>query len=386
MDKTTNNNNINLIEDLYSELYKSIQYIKTKKITGEVISNKQSDKHCYITIKNGDYQLSCIGWSRNYPDIKKGLNVEIIGNINLMKKNLSTYFNIKDIKILGAGEYLNSYDILRKKINDLGWNKNKKKIISFPNNIGIITSLDGAAIQDIIQTFKLDNYIGNIYIKNAIVQGHQCPTTVIQGIGFFENSLLKIDALLITRGGGSYDDLIGFSDWNLIEKINESKLIIISAIGHQTDSQLSDEVADYKFATPSIAAKFIVETQHQYINMLSQYKKCLNEFTNNLSNAKQKYISISNKYNQIINEYDNKQLTSTIIKYKNFINIITNKWQNTKTKFYNQLANIKPTILKNNKEITSINNILQDNPKKIDIIFPDGTIQIYYQIKNYTKI
>ena len=80
MNKTTNNNNnINLIEDLYSELYKSIQYIKTKKITGEVISNKQSDKHCYITIKNGDYQLSCIGWSKNYPDIKKGLNVEIIG-------------------------------------------------------------------------------------------------------------------------------------------------------------------------------------------------------------------------------------------------------------------------------------------------------------------
>jgi exodeoxyribonuclease VII large subunit len=377
---------LNAIEELYNELYLSIQKIKTKKITGEIISNKHSGNHSYITIKNDEYQLGCIGWCKNLFDIKQGSNVEITGCISIMKKNLSTYFNIKDIKVLGNGDYLNSHTELRKKISDLGWNNNKKKLITFPTNIGIVTSLEGAAIQDILQTFKLDCYFGNIFIKNAIVQGKQCPDSVINGIEYFANSLLNIDLLLVTRGGGSYDDLVGFSDWNLITKIHESKFITISAVGHQTDNQLSDEVSDYKFATPSIAAKFIVETQKKYLQMLDQFKNCLTDHTDKINISKNKYISISKKYNLIIGEFDNKQLNEDIIKYKNFINGMALKWTNTKTNFYNQLSNIKPTIIKNNKEITSINNIIQDNPKKLDIVFPDGTIQIYYQVKQYTTI
>ena len=94
---------------------------------------------------------------------------------------------------------------------------------------------------------------------------------------------------------------------------------------------------------------------------------------------------ITINYNKIIENYENKKLKEDISKYKNYINKISNKWNNCNVKFYNKLSNIKPTILKNNKEITSIYDII-NNIKKIDIILPDGRIEIYYKIKNYTII
>jgi exodeoxyribonuclease VII large subunit len=380
--------NNNPIETIYSELYKSVQNIKHTKITGEVISNKLSDKHTYITVKNGELQISCIAWSKGYSEIKHGMNVEITGNLGLFKKNLSVYFNIKDIKVLGTGNYLNSHSELRHKIIELQWNLNKKQLVEFPNSIGIITSLEGAALQDILQAFKLDNFIGKIYIKNAIVQGKQCPQSVISAIDYFEQSNLNLDIMMITRGGGSYDDLVGFSDWKLLEKIHNVKNITLSAIGHQIDNQLSDEVADYKFATPSLGAKFIVETQKEYFDLFSNFKNKINLVNEHLINSKNKINYIRNNYNNIIDSYDKKEQLDELSKYKKLINLITNNWSKVKTEFYNKLSNIKPTLYKDN-EITSISDFIDPetkkelNPKKIEIIFADGKVNIYYKIINY---
>lgn len=199
-------NNNNTIENIYNEMNKCIQNMKQNKIIGEIISNKLSDKHTYITIKKDDFQINCIAWSKNFTNIKQGSNVEVFGSVGLFKKNFSIYFNVKDVKVIGDGTFLNSHTELRNKINDLGWDQNKRKIELFPSNIGIVTSLEGAAVQDILQALKLDNFKGNIIIKNAIVQGKQCSQSVISAIDYFENLDIPIDILMITRGGGSYND------------------------------------------------------------------------------------------------------------------------------------------------------------------------------------
>lgn len=380
--------NNNSIETIYNELNKLVQNIKHHKISGEVISNKFSDKHTYITLKNGELQISCVGWGKSFPNIKQGSNVEINGNLGLFKKNLSIYFNIRDIKILGVGEYLNSHSELRQKITDLGWNINKKQLKIFPHSIGIITSLEGAALQDILQAFKLDKFFGTIYIKNAIVQGKQCPQSIISGIEYFEKNNIPIDLLMITRGGGSYEDLVGFSDWKLLEKIYNTQLITLSAVGHQIDNQLSDEVSDYKFATPSLGAKFIVETQKEYYELLNNTKYKLTLLNEQLINSKNKINYIRDNYDNIINLYEKKEQLEKLSKYKNIVNIISNNWSKVKTDFYNKLSNIKPTIYKEN-EITSIVDFIdpitkkETNPKKIEIIFADGKVNIYYRIINY---
>ena len=380
----------NPIETIYNELYVQIQKIKQNKITGEVISNKPSGANSYLTIKNEDNQISCIAWSKNYPDIKIGSNVEIGGTVKLMKKNLSIYFQINTIKVLGDGDYLNSHTELRKKIFDLGWNLNKRVISMFPNNIGIVTSLEGAAIQDILQTFKLDGYIGSIQIVNAIVQGSKCPQSVITGIDYFEKNIPNLDLVLITRGGGSYDDLVGFSDWDLVTRIHNSQILTISAVGHQIDNQLSDEVADYKFATPSIAAKFIVETQQKYLDQFIKINNIVLEYQNQLTLCKTMLDSIHNNYDSIIEYYDNKEMENKLKTVKYFTQTIINNWNKTKSLFFNRLSTIKPTIYKN-KEVTSICDFvnqdnIETNPKKIEIVFPDGSILMYYKIISYQHV
>ena len=381
----------NPIELIYDELYTHIQKIKQNKITGEVISNKPSGANSYLTIKNGESQISCIAWSKSFPDIKNGSNVEIIGSVKIMKKNLSIYFQINTIKVLGEGDYLNAHAELRKKIMDLGWNLNKKQIHQFPNNIGIVTSLEGAAIQDILQTFKLDGYIGDITIVNAVVQGSKCPQSVISGIEYFEQNYKNIDLVLITRGGGSYDDLVGFSDWNLITRIHNAQIITISAVGHQIDNQLSDEVADYKFATPSIAAKFIVETQQTYLHKKNNITSVIENYRNQIDICKTELDYININYDSIILDYENIEMENKLHKFKYFTQNIINNWNKTKSAFYNKLSTIKPTIYKNT-EVTSIcdfvnpNNDIQTNPKKIEIIFPDGSIIMYYKIISYQHV
>ena len=263
----------------------------------------------------------------------------------------------------------------------------------FPYNIGIITASGGAAIQDILQTFKLDKFIGKIIIKNALVQGSQCPKSIINSIEWFESnySNSNIDILMITRGGGGWEDLVGFSDWDLLTKLSTTKFITLSAVGHQIDNQLTDEICDLKFATPSIGAKFIVETQLKYKSYLLRYKNNLAQIINRYIDLKIKFNNnIVQNYNNIIKKYDIKQMMTKVKKYSNQINNIINKYNNLKNVFYSRLMGMKPTIIRKN-ELTSVDDFIdaetnnEIKPKKIEIYFIDGMVGLSYKINKYEK-
>ena len=399
-------NNNNIINDtefdiskIYQDVYSSVTKYKFCKITGEIIKFKISDGNAWIDIKFKEYQITGVFWKmindsnyKNLREMKSGDQIKFNGNFNIMKKNLNIYFNIKSMEKYGKGDYLDMYDKYRLKIKELGLGISKKKLKIFPYKIGIITAIEGAAIQDILQTFKLDNYKGDVIIKNAIVQGSQCPTSIINSIEWFEQKYLsQIDLLMITRGGGSYDDLIGFSNWDLLIKISNTPFITFSAVGHQIDNMLSDEVADYKFATPSIGAKFIVETQQYYIKYLSELKYSLSNIINNYHNSKIKFNLITSEYQNIIKNYDIKKMTFILKKYQNTLNKILLKYISVRNNFYSQLSNIKPTITRNQStELTSIKDFInisknkEIKPKKIDINFIDGMVSISYKIINYS--
>ena len=393
-------NDINTINTIYENVNYILSESKLKSIKGELISFKNSDCNAYITVKIGDYNINCTYWRIQYSDeyedcrkIKEGDQVILKGSFALSKRNLNIYFNIKSMSKVGVGDYLVLHKKYRDKIIEDGMNLNKKVINIFPYRIGIITAAEGAAIQDILQTFKTDNFIGKIYIKNSIVQGKQCPQSVIESIKYFETKNKKIDILLITRGGGSYEDLVGFSDWNLIEKIYNSRLnnnfIIISAVGHQIDNQLSDEVSDYKFATPSIAAKHIVETQQKYYE--SYYSICdiIDSIKEKYSESKIKLELITTNFDKIIKKYDIHETKENILKYSSIIKKIISNYNNCKNKFFNKLTNMKPTIFKKNVEITSISNFInletkkEVSPKKIEIVFPDGKVELSYKLLSF---
>ncbi len=377
-----------ILDNLYMDLSTTLAITNSNSnvLVGEIISFKISDPNAYITIKIFDYQINGIFWSisrnkniQEYRKLVEGDKVKIYGNFSLTKKNLSIYFNIKSIDKVGLGDYLKLHNQMRNKIIELGWDKNKSVLNKFPLSIGIVTSLEGAAIQDILETFRVDNLIGNIVIINAVVQGKSCPNSVIQAIEHLEISHSNLDLVLITRGGGSFEDLVGFSDWDLITKIKNSYFLTMSAIGHQIDNQLSDEVADYKFPTPTYAAKFIVGAQQKYIDKFYYFKQLIEDLENNLVFTKEKLQKISNNYTQIISNYNVKEYKEKLYKYSNKINQVLNSYHNAKKSYYNFIANMKPTIIKNGLEVTSIGQLLEA-PKKMDIVLPDGGIHVSYKV------
>ena len=385
------------ITNIYSDINSCLQNYKSIKITGELISFKITDENAWINIKLKEFQISGIFWKitkdKNYPNLKNfksGDQIVFMGNFNIMKKNLSIYFNIKSMEKVGKGNYLDIYEQYRLKIKELKLKIPKKNLNMFPYTIGIITSSEGAAIQDILQTFKQDKFIGNIIIKNSIVQGVHCPKSIINSIEWFEiNYHKQIDLLMITRGGGSWEDLVGFSDWELLIKLSDAKFITLSAVGHQIDNQLTDEVCDYKFATPSIGAKFIVETQLKYHNQLTTFKNSMTKILESYQKNKNTFEKITTNYSNIIYKYDIKNMLYSVKKYRNILENQIDKYSNLKNNFYSKLSQIKPTIIRK-KELTSIEDFVgkeypnkEVGPKKIEIYFVDGRIKISYRITEY---
>jgi len=399
----------NKLETLADDLFILVNNIPGQVIEGEITAIKVSGKNQYITIKNGDFQISCISWSCIHDAVISNI-VELKGEVKVMKKNMSIYFNIRKLSIKGDGNIITEFNKLKNKVVSLGYCDNKKKLLSFPLNIAIVTSLEGAAIQDILQTFRLDNFIGNIYIKNAIVQGKSCPSSVVEAINFFNSSEFEIDTakcigdddggggdggggvetsknidvLLVTRGGGSNEDLLGFSDFAVLEAIHKSKIITISAVGHQIDNQLSDIVADYSFATPSIASKFIVERQKEFINNMKDVKSENDKIYDMYSKSRVSLLQLD--YNEIIKNYDKIHINNKIGSYRTYVNNIIMHYNNTKSFVYDMISKIKPMLFNKNKEICSVKELENNAPKKLDIVFHDGKATIYYKLQSLTYV
>ena len=388
------------IGQIYSNISSCLQNYKFCKITGEIITFKISDSNAWINIKCKDFQITGVFWNitrdKNYQSIKSvksGDQIIFRGNFSIMKKNLNVYFNIKSMEFDGKGNYLDIYEQYRLKIKEMNLGIPKKSLNLFPYSIGIITASGGAAIQDIIQTLKLDGFIGNIIIKNALVQGSQCPSSLIDSIEWFEKKYpSQIDLLMITRGGGSYDDLVGFSNWELLVKVSACPFVTLSAVGHQIDNQLTDEVADLKFATPSIGAKFIVETQQKYRDNLNDIQCVLTNIFDQYNKSKYKFNLVTENYSNILKKYDVKNMLIRVRKYSSSLNNIVSRYSNLKNLFYTRLSNLKPTIMRNEDlELTSLADFVnlkknkEIKPKKIEIFFIDGKIKISYKIIEYEQ-
>ena len=412
----------NKLENLADDLFILVNNIPGQVIEGEITAIKVSGKNQYITIKNGDFQISCISWSCIHDAVISNV-VELKGEVKVMKKNMSIYFNIKKLSIKGDGNIITEFNKLKNKVVSLGYCDNKKKLTSFPLNVAIVTSLEGAAIQDILQTFRLDNFIGNIYIKNAIVQGKSCPSSVVESINFFNSSEFEIvvdqgggdgekegygekegggrdekegggcgvrrvitskniDVLLVTRGGGSNEDLLGFSDFAVLEAIHKSNIITISAVGHQIDNQLSDIVADYNFATPSIASKFIVERQKEFISNMIDIKSDIVKIYDMYYKSRDSLLQLD--YNEIVKNYDKININNKLGSYRTYVNNIIMHYNNTKSFVYDMISKIKPMLFNKDKEICSVKELENNAPKKLDIVFHDGKATIYYKLHSLT--
>lgn len=246
-------------------------------LRGEVgTMNIYSSGHVYLTLKDKDCQLKCT-YFRGADIARKinlaiGMQVEAFGKLSVYAQRGEYQFNVKSLRIAGAGTLQQQFEEIKKRLADEGLFDQSRKLPlpQHPSSIGVITSSDGAAVRDFVNVAMRRAPYLSIKVYPAVVQGAGCAQSVMNGIDFFNRPGNEVDVLVITRGGGSMEDLWGFNSEELARRIAASRIPVVSAIGHEIDFTIADFAASLRAPTPSAAAELIAPDVRETAEFLAQ--------------------------------------------------------------------------------------------------------------------
>ena len=237
-------------------------------VEGEVSGLSRSGQHYYLTLKDASSQIRCAIWGQNAAKmdmslVENGKKIVALCDISPYAKNGTYSLSIRYVEALGEGDLAAEFRRIKEKLEKEGLfdKKYKKPIPEFPYRVGIVTSATGAAIEDIRKIITAKNDFTDILIFPTAVQGIGAVNSICENIRA-ANSLsrngIKIDTLIVGRGGGSPEDLAAFNDEEVARAIFASEIPVISAVGHEIDFSISDFVADARAETPTAAADMAV--------------------------------------------------------------------------------------------------------------------------------
>ena len=318
-----------------SELNSSIRKVLEKNfsqvwVRGEVSNLKaHSSGHYYFQLKDNSAQIKAVlfrGDARNLPQSpQEGTQYLAFGDITAYEPRGDYQIRVRHLMQDGIGNLRLEFERLKLLLEKEGLfePENKKLIPSFPIRIGLITSPEGAAIHDFLTILERRHWKGEVFLFPSLVQGSLAPANLIKAFGQINQFSPSLDLIVISRGGGSVEDLWAFNDEKLVRTISASQIPVISAVGHQTDFVLSDFVADLRAETPSAAAELISSLYLEEIEKASFLEKRLEEIKSNyfhnlhdqleLLKAKLKFGSPKNKIErseQQLDDLENRLNTS----------------------------------------------------------------------------
>ncbi len=237
-------------------------------LSGEIsnLAIKSESGHVYFIIKDGNSQVNAVFWrGKNQVaalNMQQGSKIEAFGRVDLFERNGSFQFSVSILRPVGMGDLFQRLEELRTRLREEGLFDvaRKKPLPRLPRCIGLVTSLEGAAIRDFMQI--LDRRHPNIHIRiiNSPVQGEGAAAWLAAAVQYFDQSR-SCDVIVVTRGGGSIEDLWEFNSEVLARAIGACSIPVISAVGHERDFTICDEVADFRAPTPSAAAELVVKGQ-----------------------------------------------------------------------------------------------------------------------------
>jgi exodeoxyribonuclease VII large subunit len=248
-------------------------------VEGEISNyKKHTSGHHYFSLKDDKAVISCVMWKSTGDRISfepdNGQMVKVRGSVSLYEGSGRYQIDVKKIIISGIGELQARFEALKLKLYQEGlFDPSRKKCIPyFIKNVGVVTAETGAAFQDIKKVIRSRAGYINIYIYNARVQGKGTETEIVDGIEYFNSHREIADVIIIGRGGGSLEDLWSFNEESVARAIYNSKIPVISAVGHEIDFSISDFTADLRAATPSQAAELVSINVKDEIGKISQYE------------------------------------------------------------------------------------------------------------------
>lgn len=232
-------------------------------VKGEVSNCKyHTSGHIYFTLKDETGALTAVMFAGNRKGLtfpmKNGDNVIVLGSISVYERDGKYQLYAKEIILDGAGLLYQKFEALKKELEEMGMfaKEYKHPIPKYIKTLGIVTAPTGAAIRDIQNISKRRNPYVQTILYPALVQGEGAAASIVNGIHALEE--LKVDVIIVGRGGGSIEDLWAFNEEIVARAIFECSIPIISAVGHETDTTIADYVADLRAPTPSAAAELAV--------------------------------------------------------------------------------------------------------------------------------
>lgn len=386
--------NVSQVNNYIRRILQSDPVLTNISVKGEISNIKyHGNGHVYFALKDNNSKLSCFIAYENTQFIKysleNGMEVTASGYIYIYEKNGTYSLYVTDIEVSGMGDLHISFEKMKERLEKEGLFSpiNKKKLPAFPNKVALVTSETGAAIKDMVTTIQQKNNIVDILIFPCLVQGTFSAKDISSTIQLINERFNDVDTIIIGRGGGSIEELWSFNEEIVARAIYDSKIPIISAVGHETDFTISDFVADIRAATPTAAAEIAVPDTNELLKVLKNLNKDLN-------------FSINKKIGEHKNslERHNMQVISSLIEYKvknyNMINeqlskdifsIMSEKvssYRNKVQQNYSNLENLNPEHILNrgyaaitDKEghfIKSVNKVKEGD--HINIMLTDGEI------------
>jgi exodeoxyribonuclease VII large subunit len=269
------------VSELTKEIRRTLEEsFEQVSVIGE-ISNLKShvSGHWYFSLKDADAVINCTMWKGFNQYVfftpQDGMKIVVNGKLTVYPPRGSYQLDIRSMKPAGLGELQEAFEKLKKKLEAEGLfdEKFKKPIPVFPQRIGIVTAIDGAAFRDLVSVAKRRYPLVELVIAPARVQGSGAAESIVDSIKLLNKSG-SIDVIIVGRGGGSIEDLWAFNEEIVARAIFKSKVPVISGVGHEVDFTIADFVADLRAPTPSVAMEIatpeVIEIENFIIDFLSK--------------------------------------------------------------------------------------------------------------------
>jgi exodeoxyribonuclease VII large subunit len=280
-----------------AQLIKADPLLSVLTVEGELANYKvHASGHAYFQLKDETSRVDCVMFKHSHEHLKEtfreGDHVRIRGQAGLYERDGRFQVYARTMEKIGLGALYEAYLKEKDRLEALGYfdEQRKRPLPAYPERIGIVSSASGAAIRDVISVLRHRNPTLDLILYPSLVQGEGAADNLAEGIRYFDTRE-DVDAVILTRGGGSIEDLWAFNETRLVEAVYKSRHPVISAVGHETDHTLCDFVADLRAPTPSAAAERVSPTVTEMMGRAEAYLQVGRERINRRMAAEERLLS-----------------------------------------------------------------------------------------------
>lgn len=328
--------------------------LKRVLLRGEIsnFTNHAKTGHLYFTVKDNESSVKAIMFNSFATRLNfipyNGMSVIVSASVQVFERDGLYQLYVNDIQPDGIGALFTAVELLKKRLAEEGLfdEQYKKPLPAYPSRIAVVTSEQGAALQDILNILARRYPIAEVLIFPAIVQGEKAPQSLCEAIISADESYC--DVIIVARGGGSFEDLMCFNSESVVRTIFFCNTPVISAVGHETDTTLCDFVSDLRAPTPSAAAELAVPDMNVLYNKLEEYRR-------NLIISEQNYIECL--YNKLNSRYELLDKHSPKAKIALYIQICSSNKQKLDTAINNVMMNKYNDFVKKAEVLEKLNPI-----------------------------